>query len=714
MHRSLIALSLLAGCARSGAATGGGSPSSAEVTTPPTAKARPYEVTAPHGATRTDPWYWLRDDSRANPDVIAYLNAENAYTDAQLAPTKPLQDTVYTEIVGRVKQDDSTVPWQRDGDWFYTRYEEGKDYPIYAWKRGSPTASEDILLDVNQLAEGKDYYQVANWQLSPDKKLLAYLEDAVGRRQYTLRIKRVDTGEVLPDRVSGLSTSLAWAADSATILVVENDPATLLSKRVKAHNVGSAAANDRLIYEEPDDTFYLSVDRTRSREFICVHSSATITDELRCAPSTAPDKLQVFAPRDRGVEYSADHFDGRWVIRTNLDAPNFRLMQAPTGAWGSRSAWKPLVAYDPEVYTRDVELFGGFIAIAERTGGLDRVRILHDDGRSQVLDAEEDAYVMALATNADPNTRQVRTTYESLTTPETTSEHHVDTGTRTVLKVADVPGYDPSGYRTERRWVTARDGEKVPVTLLYRAGFTPDGTAPLLQYGYGSYGYGMRPWFNKSVISLVDRGVVYAIAHIRGGDELGRRWYDQGRLKHKMNTFTDFIDVTQALVADGFAAPDRVAAMGGSAGGLLMGAITNMAPERYRAIVSQVPFVDVVTTMLDTSIPLTTNEYDEWGNPEDPDWYEVMLAYSPYDQLAEGDYPAILVTTGLWDSQVQYWEPAKYVAKLRTLKRNRAPLLLRTNMDAGHGGKSGRFRRQRETAEVYAFLLRELGVASEE
>jgi oligopeptidase B len=679
--------------------------------TPPVAATRPFEVVAPHGAARSDEYYWLRDDTRQSPEVLAYLTAENAYADAVMAPIANLEEALYAELVGRIKQDDSSVPYRYKGYWYYTRFEEGKEYPIHARRKSSMESPEEIMLDVNQLAEGKSFYQIGRWEVSPDARLLAYVEDEVGRRQYTLRIKDLATGVTYADTVPGVAASLAWAGDSRTVFYVENDPVTLLTKRVKTHVLGSRPGSDRLVYEEPDDSFYIDVGVTRSEQFVCIAVHSTVSSELRCTDRARPAAFQVLAPRERDVEYYADHLDGRWVIRTNWNARNFKLMQAPEGAWGNREAWIDLVPHDEQVFIGGVQLFADFLAVAERSGGLSRIRLLPRAGDPQYVQADETAYSMALATNAEPHTDWVRYTYTSLTTPVTTFELHVGTGERRLLKEQPVlGGFDKANYVTERLWAVARDGTKIPVSVLARREFRKDGTAALLQYGYGSYGASMEPDFNSNVISLVDRGMVYAIAHIRGGQEMGRAWYDDGKLLRKVNTFTDFIDVTDFLVAGGYAAPDRVAALGGSAGGLLMGAVANLAPEKYRVIVSLVPFLDIVTTMLDESIPLTTNEFDEWGNPKDPTYYEYLLSYSPYDRLEAKAYPAMFVRTGLWDSQVQYWEPAKYVARLRARRTDGNLLLFRTQMEAGHGGRSGRFQRYREWAASYAFVLDQLGV----
>ena len=678
--------------------------------TPPDAEKHPHEVTTPFGATRNDDYYWLRDDKREAPAMLAYLNAENAYTDQVMAPLKPLQDTLYKEIVGRIKQDDASVPARERGYWYYSRYETGKDYPIQARRKGSMDAPEEILLDLNVMAEGKGYFDVGDADVSQDNHLLAWAEDDVGRRQYVIRFKDLRTGEVLPDRIENVSANVVWADDNRTLFYVENDPETLLTVRVKKHVLGTPTRSDVLVYEEEDDSFYMGVGRTRDDRFITIDLHSTVSSESRYAPAADPQQFTVLAPRARDVEYDADHFGGRWVIRTNdAGAKNFKIVTAPTDAT-ARSQWTDWVAHDDNVLVEGFELFDGFTAIAERSNALERVRLLFADGRQDYVKADEPAYSMGLAANPEADTPWLRYAYTSLTTPTTTYELNTTTGERRQLKQQPVIGYDPAQYTTERVWVTARDGAKVPVSLVYRNGFRKDGTGALYQYAYGSYGMSMDPGFNQTVVSLLDRGVVYAIAHIRGGEEMGRAWYEDGKLLKKQNTFNDFVDVTRELVRQGYAAKDRVAASGGSAGGLLMGAVANQAPQDYRVMVAQVPFVDVVTTMLDASIPLTTNEYDEWGNPENRQYYDYMLGYSPYDNVQRQAYPSLFVGTGLWDSQVQYWEPAKWVARLRDDNTGTAPIVFRTNMEAGHGGKSGRFQRYLELAESYAFVLDQLGV----
>ncbi len=680
--------------------------------TPPDVAKHPHTVKAPFGAERQDEYYWLRDDKRENPDMLAYLKAENAYTDALMAPLKPLEEKLYSEIVGRIKQDDASVPYRERDYWYYTRYETGKDYPIYVRRKGDMQAPEEVLLDLNVMAEGKGYFGVGDMEVSQDNRLLAWADDDVGRRQYTLRFKDLETGKLLPDVITGVSANVVWADDNRTVFYVENDPETLLTVRVKKHVLGTPVSADTLVYEEDDDSFYMGIGRTRDDRFITIGVDSTVSSELRYTSAANPGAFTVLAPRERDVEYDADHFDGRWVIRTNADgAKNFKLVTAPDDAT-SRKQWKDWVAHDPLVLVEGFELFNGYTAIAERADALERVRLLFADGHSEFVKADEPAYSMGLSVNAEPDTEWLRYSYTSLTTPATTYELNVKTGERRQLKQQPVIGYDPALYQTERVWVTARDGAKVPVSVVYKKGFKKDGSAALYQYAYGSYGMSMDPGFNQSVVSLLDRGMVYAIAHIRGGEEMGRNWYEDGKLLNKQNTFNDFVDVTRALVAQGYAAKDRVAASGGSAGGLLMGAVANQAPADYRVMVAQVPFVDVVTTMLDASIPLTTNEYDEWGNPEQKPYYDYMLTYSPYDNVRAQAYPSLFVGTGLWDSQVQYWEPAKWVARLRDVNTGSLPIVFRTNMEAGHGGKSGRFQRYKEQAESFAFVLSQLGVAN--
>jgi oligopeptidase B len=677
--------------------------------TPPTVAQKPFTVKGP--LERNDPYYWLRDDTRKNPEMLAYLNAENAYADAVLAPTKPLQDTVFKEIVSRIKQDDSSVPVRQRGYYYYTRFATGQDYPVLARKAGALTAPEQVMLDEPAMAKGHGFFAIGDTKVSQNNGLLAYALDTVGRRQYTLKVKDLATGKTLADDVANVEPDLVWADDNKTIFYIEKDPVTLLSKRVKAHVLGTPASADTLVYEEKDDTFYMGVGRTSDDKYICITLQATVTNEFRCTSAAAPGTWMVLAPRERDFRYQADHIGNRWIIRTDWNAKNYKLAEvADADAAKGRAAWRDLVAHNPDVFIENFQPFDSFIAIEERVSGNKHIRLLSNSGKSSDVASDEPAYAMDIGDNREVSSTKLRYQYESLTTPTITYEVDATTGARTVLKRTPAPNYDPSQYVTERVWATARDGTKVPVSLVYKKGFKRDGTAALLQYGYGSYGSSTDPFYSPVVVSALDRGMVYAIAHVRGGQELGRAWYDAGHLLEKKNSFTDFIDVTRYLVAQGYAAPGRVAAFGGSAGGLLMGAVANMAPQDYGVIIAQVPFVDVVTTMLDTSIPLTTNEFDEWGNPAQRQYYDYMLSYSPYDQIERKAYPSIMVTTGLWDSQVQYFEPAKYVARLRAMKTDSNPLLFRINMEAGHGGKSGRFERYKSTAEYFAFMLNELSI----
>jgi oligopeptidase B len=677
--------------------------------TPPVAAQRPHIVKGP--LERNDPYYWLRDDTRKDPQMLAYLNAENAYADALLASTKPLQEQLFKETVARIKQDDSSVPARQRGYYYYSRFEAGADYPLIARKKGSLSAPEEILLNMPAMAKGRAFFSVGEWMVSQDNKLLAYAEDIVGRRQYKLKVKNLQTGETLTDTVDNVEPNFVWADDNKTIYYIEKDPVTLLSKRVKAHVLGTPSSADKLVYEEKDETFYMGVERTSDDKYICISEQSTVSNEQRCTSAANPGTFTVLAPRERDFRYNADHIGDRWVIRTNRNAPNYKLVSvADSKLAAGQAAWTDLVPHDPAVFIEDFKPFTSFIAVEQRSGGNKKVRVLQNSGKSSLVASDEPAYAMELGTNLEADTTKLRYHYDSLTTPRIYYEVDAKTGARSVLKRTPAPNYVAADYVTERVWATARDGTKVPVSLVYKKGFKRDGTAAMLQYGYGSYGSSSDPAYSPTIIPLVDRGLVYAIAHVRGGQEMGRAWYDQGHLLNKKNSFTDFIDVTRDLVGKGYAAKNRVAASGGSAGGLLMGAIANMAPQDYRVIISQVPFVDVVTTMLDATIPLTTNEWDEWGNPADRKYYDYMLSYSPYDQISRQAYPAMFVGTGLWDSQVQYYEPAKYVARLRAMKTDKNPLIFRVNMEAGHGGKSGRFEQYRSRAEYYAFMLKELDV----
>ena len=687
-------------------------PDSAAKPTPPVAARRSHVVRSPNG-DRADEYYWLRDDARKDPDVIGYLEAENAYLEAMQAHVRPLEDRIYGEIVARIKQDDATVPYRRRGYWYYTRYETGSEYPVHARKAGAQDAPEQVMLDVNVLATGFDFFQVGALEVSPDERMLAYAEDNVGRRQWSIRFKDLLTGATLPDRIVNAGSDIAWAADSRTVFYMEKHPETLLAYKVRKHLIGTDPNDDPVVYVQDDTSFYTWVATTKDERFVVIHARSTVASEMRYADAASPVEFKVFLPRERDHLYGAEHLDGRWIIRTNWKAPNFRLMEVNLGEECDRERWRAILPHRVDAFIHGFDVFNGFLAIEERSGGLRKVRIRRfGGGEDFFIASDEPAYTTELGQNAELSTELVRYTYTSLTTPLTTYDYDVRTGARTLLKREPVLGdFDPGRYATEFAWAPARDGKKVPVSLVYRMGVSRNGTAPMLQYAYGAYGFSTDPTFSIARLSLLDRGFVCAIAHVRGGQELGRRWYDDGRLLNKRNTFTDFIDVTRFLVAERYADPKRVFALGGSAGGLLMGAIANMAPGDYRGIVAAVPFVDTVTTMLDTGIPLTSNEFDEWGNPEQKAYYDYMLTYSPYDNVAAQSYPAMLVTTGLWDSQVQYFEPAKWVARLRARKTDANLLVFRTTMEAGHGGKSGRFQRFREIAEEYAFVIDQAGLA---
>ena len=674
---------------------------------PPLAAQRPHRIATPHGV-RVDPYYWLRDDTRSDPRMLAHLAAENAHAEAMLAPAQPLIDQLYAEIVGRIKQDDASVPVRYRGHWYATRFVTGGEYPVVVRRADAPGSEEVVLLDCNRLARDHSFFHLGGYEVSPDNRLLAYAEDTVGRRQYRLRIKDLVRDELLADELVNVEAGVAWAEDNRSLLYVEKDPVTLLGRRVRQHVLGTPQASDRLVYEEPDESFDLTVERSKSERYLLIGSESTTSSEWRYAPvDDAAGAFAVIVPRAADHEYQVDHLDDRFVIRTNLDARNFRIVSVPVAQAGDPSLWRDVVPHDPDVFIHDFEPFREFLAISERSGGLRKVRVQRWDGSgASHLEADDPAYTMQLGVNPELDTTRLRYVYSSLTTPATTYDYDFASGERALMKREPVLGdFDPSNYRSEFVWAPARDGERVPVSIVYRNGTALDGTAPLYLYAYGSYGLSMDPTFSSARLSLLDRGFVYAIAHVRGGQELGRRWYDAGRLRHKWNTFHDFIDATDHLVACGYGARDKVYAAGGSAGGLLMGVVANVAPEKYAGMLVHVPFVDVVTTMLDETIPLTTLEYEEWGNPNEREDYEYMLSYSPYDNVRKQAYPPMLVTTGLWDSQVQYYEPVKWVARLRELGTGAGPLLLHVNMEAGHGGKSGRFEHLREVAREYGFLL---------
>jgi oligopeptidase B len=677
----------------------------------PVATKIPKELTT-LGDTRIDQYYWLND--RDNPEVISYLTAENTYMDTMMSHAFGFKEKLYNEMVGRIKQTDMSVPYKDNGYFYITRYEEGQEYPIHSRRKGTMDAPEEILLDVNQLAKGYDYYAVAGRSVSPDNKLLIYGEDTLSRRIYTLRVKDLTTGKLLPDVIMNTSGGATWAADNRTFFYTTKE-ATLRENKIWKHVLGTPVSDDQLVFEEKDETYSTFVYKTKSKKYIVIGSGATLSQEYRILPADNPNgEFKIFQPRVRKLEYDIEHFGDSWYVRTNKDAQNFRLMKTPENATGVEN-WTEVIPHRKDVLLEGMEVFKDFLVLAERKEGITQLRVIPNQGKEHYIEFGEKAYVASVSVNPEFDTDILRLNYQSLTTPNTTYDYNMGTHEKTMLKQQEVlGGFNPDNYKSERIMVKARDGVEVPVSIVYRKDTPLDGTSPCLLYGYGSYGISMDPNFSATRLSLLDRGFVFAIAHIRGGEEMGRQWYEDGKLLKKKNTFTDFIDCGKYLAANKYADPKKLYAMGGSAGGLLMGAVLNMAPDMWGGVVAAVPFVDVLTTMLDESIPLTTGEFDEWGNPKEQASYDYMKSYSPYDNVEAKNYPPMLVMTGLHDSQVQYWEPAKWVAKLRELKTDKNPLLLHINLEAGHGGASGRFRQFKEIALEYAFLLDLAGKTDEE
>jgi oligopeptidase B len=703
MKRSAILVVLvLAGCGPATSSPPGVLHAPAEPR-PPVAAQRAYQVKSPSG-DRNDPYYWLRDDTRKRPDVLGYLNAENAYTRAILDPVKPLEDTLLAELKSHVQEDDVSAPVFEDGYWYYTRFAAGQEQPVFARRKGAMDAPEQIVLDGNDLARGHSFFAFGGYAVSRDGQLVAWTDDTVGRRQYVLHVLELRSGKVLGDTAANVAEEVAWANDNKTLFYVGKDATTLREDRVLRHALGEPG--EALVFREPDGQYYVSINPTKSRRYITISLAATTTSETRLLDADrpgAPDR--VVLPRERDHLYSLDHLDGRFVIRSNAGAKNFRLVEVPEAKVADRAAWRDVIAASADTLVEGFTVSRNFIAASVRTGGLRKVEILPARGEAFFIDASEPAYVMSVVDTPDPDATRVRYEYVSQVTPRSTFELDVGTRARTRLRVQPVPGYDPANYVSEYLHARASDGTQIPISVVYRKDTWRDGSAPLLVSGYGSYGISSEPAFDPNRQALLDRGWVFATAHVRGGQELGRAWYEDGKLMHKRNTFTDFIAGTEYLIANKYGARDQAYAIGGSAGGLLMGAIANLRPDLYRGVVALVPFVDVVTTMLDESIPLTTNEFDEWGNPKQRAAYDYMLGYSPYDNVKPQGYPSIYVRTGLWDSQVQYFEPAKWVARLRATKTDGNLILLDTNMAAGHGGKSGRFDRLRDVARVMTFLL---------
>jgi oligopeptidase B len=671
---------------------------------PPVAEIIPKQLEI-HGDVRTDNYFWLRE--RDNPKVMAYLEAENAYTDAVMQHTEAFQEKLFQEIKGRIKQTDLSVPYRLDDYYYYDRQEEGGEYSIYCRKKGSLEADEEIMLDGNKMAEGHGFFSVRGLNVSYAQDILAFAVDTVGRRKYTLQFKNLHTGEILPDRIPDVTGNVAWANDNKTIFYTKQDPVTLRWYRIYRHELGSDPATDPLIYEETDSTFGCYVYRTKSKRFLMIESYHTLATEYRYLDAHRPqNEFTIFQPRERNHEYSVEHFGDHFYIRTNLAAKNFRLMRCPV-ARTAKNHWREVIPHRDDVFLESFDIFKEYLVVDERKDGLTQLRIRPWSGQGEhYIDFGEPAYMAYTSDNYQFDTPVLRYVYASMTTPRSVFDYDMSAGTKKLLKQEEVlGGFDAQDYVTERLYAPARDGARVPISLVYRKGLKTDGQNPLMLYAYGAYGSSMEASFRSTRLTLVDRGFVYAIAHVRGGQELGRDWYEDGKLLKKKNTFTDLIDCAEFLVAEGYTGSDRMFARGGSAGGLLIGAVMNMRPDLFKGLVADVPWVDVITTMLDANIPLTTSEYDEWGNPNDKTYYDYMLSYSPYDQVEARAYPNLLVTTSLHDSQVQYFEPAKWVARLRALKTDDNRLLLKTEMEAGHGGVSGRYKRYREYAFMYAFIL---------
>lgn len=677
---------------------------------PPVAKVKPFELTAKHGHVRVDNYYWLND--RENQEVIDYLNAENAYMDTMLSHTKDFQDKLFKEMRSRIKEDDSSVPYKLDDYYYYSRYVEGGEYPIYARKKGSLDAKEEIVMDGNELGKGKSFLNFFT-SVSEDHNLAAIIMDTQGRNFYTVMIKDLRTGEMLPDRIENIRSSAVWANDNKSFYYSIPDPVTLRNFQVKRHILGQDASQDEVIFEEKDQTLSCGVGKTKSKEYIIIGSGRTDASYAMYFPVDKPVKPILIAPLQDNVQYNVDHAGGEnFMIYTNLNAVNYRLVEVPISKTAT-SNWKDVIPNRSDIFLEGVDYFKEYMAVQETKEGLAKIRIIkYKDQSSHELEFGEPAYTASLGYNPAFETDVVRYSYTSMTTPNSVYDYNMENRDKILMKEQPVLGdFNKENYQTERVMVTARDGKKVPMSIVYRKDkFKKDGTMPGWIYAYGSYGYSMEATFSSSRLSLLDRGMVYAIAHIRGGQEMGGDWYEDGKMMNKKNSFYDFIDCSKWLQENGYVAKDKLFASGGSAGGLLMGGILNMAPEVYRGVIAAVAFVDVVTTMMDETIPLTTFEWLEWGNPNIQEQYEYMLSYSPYDNVEAKDYPHILATTGLHDSQVQYWEPAKWVAKMRTLKTDKNNLFLYTNMDAGHGGASGRFERLKEVAREYAFVFDILGI----
>ncbi|MEK6493178.1 S9 family peptidase [Myroides odoratimimus] len=672
----------------------------------PIATVRPHELTA-HNHTRIDNYFWLND--REDQEVIDYLNAENAYYEAKTAHTKAFQTDLFEEMKSRIKEDDSSVPYFYNGYYYITRFEKGKNYPIFSRKKGSLEADEEIMFDCNAMAEGHSYFHLRGINVSEDNQWVAYGVDTVSRREYTLQVKNLVTGETSPISIEKTTGGSTWAADNKTLFYSRKDEVTLRADKIYKHKLGTAITEDVMVYYEEDDTFDTHIFKEKSRKYLVIGSESTLTSEYRILESNNPDgEFRVFQERVREVEYNISHYDGHFYIMTNLDeADNFKLMRCPEDKTGVEH-WVELIPHREEVLLEGVDIFKDYLVVSERSNGLVHLKIQPWDNAKEAyyLPFESETYNAYTGTNLDFDTEILRYGYQSMNTPSSVIDFNMRTREKEVKKEQEVLGtFDKNNYVEERIWATAKDGVKIPMSIVYKKGMKKDGTNPFLQYAYGSYGYSMEPYFSTTRLSLLYRGFIYAIAHIRGGEDMGRQWYEDGKLLEKWNTFDDFIACSEHVIAEGYTSPEHLYAEGGSAGGLLMGVVVNKRPELYNGVIAQVPFVDVMTTMLDDTIPLTTGEYDEWGNPNEKEYYDYMLSYSPIDNVVAQDYPNMYVSTGLHDSQVQYWEPAKWVAKLRVMKTNDKQLYLDTNMEAGHGGASGRFEALKEVAKEFAFMF---------
>ena len=677
-----------------------------EFNQPPKVKQIPKELKI-HGDVRIDEYYWLND--RENPEVIDYLNKENDYYEQETLHTKNFQKDLFEEIKSRIKKDDSSVPYKFNGYWYITRYEKGKDYPIYTRKKESLDSKEELLFDCNIMAKDHSYFRLVGLSVSPNNQFVSYGVDTTGRRQYKLLIKDLKSNKVLKEKVWNTTGGSTWANDNKTLFYVLKDETTLRSEAVYKHRLNTSSEIDELVYEEKDETFGVGVYKTKSQKYIVISSYSTLTSEHKILNADKPDgTFKVFQPRIRGLEYSISHFEDSFYIVSNSDkAQNFKLSKTSEKNTEINN-WIDVIPHRENVLLEGIDIFKDFLVISERENGLNKIKISKwDKSSSYYLPFNSETYTAYTTTNIDFKTSKLRYSYQSLTTPSSVIEFDMLTKEKKILKEQKVlsVSFKKENYISKRLWATASDGTKIPISLVYHKDTKISSNTPLLQYAYGSYGSTIDPYFSTVRLSLLDRGFIYAIAHIRGGEYMGRQWYENGKLLKKKNSFSDFIDSSKFLIENNYTSPKHLYAMGGSAGGLLMGAVINMAPDIYNGVVAQVPFVDVVTTMLDEDIPLTTGEYDEWGNPNDKDYYEYMLSYSPYDNIKNKKYPNLLVTTGLYDSQVQYWEPAKWVARLRNLSNNTSKLYLNTNMDAGHGGSSGRFESLKEIASVYAFIF---------